>query len=818
MKRYGIAIDGIHDDLYELETIEVDSKKIEEKKRQVKDAQAAVIEWVSRTVTDVEILWEIPISRAKNILGFGVFTEYIQSAVGISHPEAHKYRELTNPLIEQMIREGIIVIPNEKFKTASIENRRKLLNWYRQLSKEEKYALPIFGNKISFGKMSSGQFPIKINSLKLHVVKEALDFIHKDLEKIGLINPNYKSVAERTNEADINRKNPLESQISRFNRLAATNLNTASNFFVPSESEPFIQVEQLFASQCKAIYSESGRSNYRIASSSFINFLSELYGTGPLKIMEVIDEHTLSRYRKYLEQKIISKEISSHHANTTLSSVRKTLSRLTQVRDMEYSFFDINGFATSRETDTKKPFTMNERIQILDAIEKGLIESRASLTPYEKTGIGRNPLDKKGFIIRGLSTLENARWLFENLLMCKPVHYNTAKSSIEKSFLRIIANSDKGLSKIYDEWGVTPIVHVDILTPYLLRLAQITGLNVDPLLSLNMNDYVDSHPATSRPCLRYWKERSDGHKEYHLDLFNAELTWLTSSQTKSVKIIFEELDQLTSGIRQDIEDDAFKDRLFIYQSDSTKKHGRVSPILGNKQINAKALEASLSRFVEKYNLKNDAGEPLTLTISRFRPTFVSEMLKNGVPLREIQLMLGHSSIQTTIGYLDSLDLNSISRIKINDKLREIHQSTLDKQIEKLPEDIKSKNNHELVTSFHTPLAECRNIFDPPDFVKNLSSYIPGTPCSQYNKCLGCDNVIITAKNLPEIFAMKRDYTLLVEHNRVMDTPYGHVISENLELIKGITDPELSDFSLEDLENGQRLAEYIETTTLVDGVI
>ena len=66
--------------------------------------------------------------------------------------------------------------------------------------------------------------------------------------------------------------------------------------------------------------------------------------------------------------------------------------------------------------------------------------------------------------------------------------------------------------------------------------------------------------------------------------------------------------------------------------------------------------------------------------------------------------------------------------------------------------------------------------------------------------------------------MKRDYILLIEHTRVMDTPYGQVISENMELIKGITDPELSDFSLEDLENGQRLAEYIETTTLVDGVI
>ena len=91
---------------------------------------------------------------------------------------------------------------------------------------------------------------------------------------------------------------------------------------------------------------------------------------------------------------------------------------------------------------------MNERLQILDAIEKGLSESRKALKPYKKTGLGSNPLDEKGSVIRGLSTLENARWLFENRLMCKPVHYNTAKSPIEKSFLRIINDSDKGLIEV----------------------------------------------------------------------------------------------------------------------------------------------------------------------------------------------------------------------------------------------------------------------------------------------------------------------------------------------------------------------------------
>lgn len=812
------TIDEIHENLFKIGIIGEDFRTVTERKRPIKDVKSSVIEWVSKVVEDVDALWEIPISKANTPLGFNVAVGHIQSAIGIAESSAIKNREFAYPLIEKMIQKGILVIQDEPYEVAGIENRRQLLNWYRHLSEQEKHKLPIHGNQISFTRMSSEQRPIKKSCLQLSDVKDALHSIHQDLEKLGVINTNYKSVAERSHEKRVNQQEFNETQKERFNRLATKKLNTTTDFLDPSNSEPFIQIEQLFASQSNTVPSESGKNNYSNACMLFIKFLSESYGTTPLRITAVFDEHLFSRYRKYLEEKIICEEITSHHATTTLSSVRKALKRLTQLRDMEYHFFDVNGFDANRETDIKKPFSKNERFQILDAIEKSLEESRSSLIPYRITGVGKNPLDQNGNRIRGLSTLENAQWILENLLECKPVHNNTAQSPIEKSFLQIINNSSKGLIEVYKEWGVTPMVGVDILLPYLLRLAQVTGLNTDSLLSLDIDDYEPCHPATSRPCLRYWKERSDGHKEYHLDLFNAQLTWLTSTQAKSVKEIFQEVIQLTSSFRQHIEDDVLENRLFIYQSNSTKKHRRVSPIFGNEGGNAKALGDSLARFVDKYSLKNDKGEPLTLTISRFRPTFVSEMLNSGVSLREIQLMLGHSSIQTTIRYLDSLDFNSISREKLNDKLKEIHQSTLDGQTEELTQKVESKNDAELVVTFHTPLAECKNIFDPPDFVKNLPSYTSGTPCSQYNKCLSCDNVIITAKNLPEIFAMQRDYTLLTEHTRVMDTPYGYVIRENLELIKGIIDPELSDFSIKELEDGQRLAEYIETTILVDGAI
>jgi integrase len=812
------VIDYIHEDLHNLGIISADFKTIKSRKRAIKDAKSVISQWVSTISDDIDAMWDIPVTKANTDLGFNVAIEHIQTVLGISESSANNYRELAYPLTQKMIEKGILVYPKGNSGAGAVESRRKLLNWYRKLNLKEKSQLPIFGNKISLGKMHTKQSPITQSDLRFDIVKDAWDFIHKDLEKLGLLNTNYKSVSERNHERKKLLDIPRETMKERFNRLATLKLNSVLDFIEPSELEPFIQIEQLFASQMKTLPSNSGRSNYTNACGLFVEFLSELYGSSPLRIIDTFDEYLLSKYRSYLEDKIIQNNISSHHANTILSSVRMTFNRLTKVKNLEYSFFDVQGFDVHRQTDTKKPFSKNERIQILEAIEKAISETQLSLEPYKKTGIGINPLDQHGNRIKGLSNLDNARWLFENFLDCKPVHHNTAKTHIEKAFLSIIKDSKKGLNEVYEEWGVTPMIGIDLLVPYILRLAQVTGLNTDSILSLDIKDFETRHPATSRPCLRYWKERSDGYKEYHLDLIKAKITWLTESQSSSVKEIFKQVIQMTSCIRENIEDSMIKDRLFIYQSNSTKKHGQISSLLGTNEKNASPLGHSIARFIDKYQLKNDHGQPIILTISRFRPSFVSEMLEADVPINEIQLMLGHSSLHTTIGYIDSLDFNSISRKRLNEKLMEIHQSTLNSRSEEKIKTIEIKNEEELGVTFKTNLAACRNIFDPPDFVKKMASYTPGTPCSQYNKCLSCDNVIITANYLPELFAMKRDYLAILENSRVMDTPYGKIIKENLELLSYITDPETSDFSKEELEIGKNRSNYLGSTITIDGVV
>lgn len=786
------------------------------KKSLNKNYESMMSLWVSTTMQDIEAMWEIPITKSDSKIGFNVSIDYLRSIMGCSENVALKNRHLAIPLIEKMIEEDILVPLDTGKYIAAIEYRRKLLNWYRKLSIETKRELPVFGNKILFSKLPKESNPLGKKALEFKLVQQTLHLIYTDLMQIGVLDANYKTIAEREHDKIMNPIIESETRTELFERLGQLELKNVKDFYNPTAEDPFIQVEQLFASQIKTVSAASTINNYMNACKNLIKFFVHSKVKTPLFIVETFDEHLLSRFRHYLQTQIINKQVTSYYANSMLSAVRKTLNRLTMLNDFSYKFFDVEGFDTVRQTDIKRPFSKNERLQLYEAIELALNESRKCLLSYEKAGVGTNPLDEKGNRKRGFSTLDNAQWLFENKLNCKPVFYSPRNSVIEKKFLKIIQDLGLHLYDVYKIWGVSQPIDSDIILPYLLKLAQVTGLNHDSLLNLDIDDYVESHPATLKPCLRYWKERSDGHKEYHLDLFKAELNWLTYSQAKSVKSIFEELISLTENIRQKIQDKSIKNRLFIYQSSSTAMDGRVSTIARKDGSYPICLSNSISKFISKYNLKDDKENPLTLTIGRFRPTFISELLEKDVPLREIQLTLGHSSIRTTISYLDSLDLSLISRNRLNEKITEIHHSTFREEI-KEQSSIKNKDDIETKVFFRTPFGECRNIFNPPDFVKKLSSYVPGNPCSQYNKCLSCKNVIITVQNLPQIFAMRRDYKNLLKNSHVTNTPYGHVIFENLTLIESIIS-EGTDFSPEELENAEKLAEYIENTCLIDGVL
>ncbi|CAM3543403.1 site-specific integrase [Pseudoalteromonas maricaloris] len=769
--------------------------------------------YVAEIKTNPDKAWEIPVgNKAKKDDYYAMASHALLSkeldistqALGGKTSAAKSYVPLMKELNDIMINEGVLI---ERTIASALELRRITMLWWKGLSEEEKLNLDHFGNSIKFKKYIKGWRGGK----NYEKVIELGEQLNKELIDKGVLRDDYLSVKDRDKLLDKEFIPKQEATAQRWRELEALSLESIEDLLDPNSSEePFVQLKQLVANVMASYSAKSSKSNFRDGYKHMCAFLEKSNVDTSSHLKDILSEYLLVRFKQdYVTPKLEDESLSPLTVPTLISSIRTILKRARALKGLDFhGYIDVEIEAKGRTTDSYKPYGKQERDDIDSAIKKDIDVTNALRKPYEKVAVGTYPLDNKGHLKQGFGTIENARYLFEEHLNCTPVYFNSAKTIEEKGFLKIVGKLELGLHEIYKSWGVLSIVDADVIAPFAFRLAQITGMNADPIFDLCINDFVKSHETIAKPCLRYWKERSTGEKELLLDLFEAKLQWLSKKQSIEVQSIFEVVIGLTAEIRKEA-DDSIKDKLFIFKSTGQTTYGEIKSF-----SNSKNNTGIYRNFVNRHSLRNEDGEPLLFSISRFRPTFVSEMLEAGVSIREIQLMLGHSNIQTTMNYLDRLDFNRFAREKLSEALSKIHQRTIvPKNDKSVPSE--ERNNPDRII-FTTPLSGCANIFSPPDFIRNMPSYVEGQACSQYNKCLSCENVLLAANHLPMLFAMRRDYLILTQRNRIMETPYGYVIEENLALLDEVLNPKKSDFSIEDLERAERLAVY-EETAIVDGV-
>lgn len=696
----------------------------------------------------------------------------------------------------------------------------KLLGWYTSLSEDERRELPVYGNKIGVRSLARQvrQFSNIGKLVDYPSVRSALQWINEQHLNDGYLDPDYRPVDIRPSKKSEKSDSSLGEKSREFKRLSNVRVIHVDDLEVASPSRLFQSIRHLFA------YAASFNDNWRGSMNAFDyfeQFLTEGGLEGTEDLFETLGAFSLVRYRSWLSDKIVEKVISPATANTVLSKARICCKSLVGMAGAEkFVYYDVEGFDPVRVTDLYRPYTLSERDRIARAVKEDIELYNRLAKPYVKSGLGCDPYDDDQSRIKiGYATLDNMRWVFENHLKCVVPTADELKlpgyaSSFVKTINRLVGN----VKPVYQSWGVLPNVDQAVITPYVIRLAQVTGLNADSLKWLDLDDYAPYHPVTRRPCLRYWKERSCGEKLYHLDLVSADITWLTSAQSVEVSKIFDDVKYLTSRFRSEAPEE-LAGKLFIWKSTGNNSFGKIKGLATAKPTIVARL---FSEYSKGKGLVDDNGEPLGLSASRLRPSFISELIDKGVSPREVQVILGHAKLRTTIAYLDRMDFNRFARKKLDAAIATLHADAVREAITELVDDesrVSDPKKPELDPQiiFKTPLADCANIFNPPEFVRRLASYVPGTPCAMYNKCLACDNSIITVAHLPQLFAMNRDYNRLVEVSRVMDTPYGVVVKENMSLLKKILDPSLSDFSEDELRSAQRLSEYIETTILIDGV-
>jgi len=785
----------------------VNKKSVTLTNRHDKGAEATrrVRKWVSHIRRNQERLFSVKLASTHNTeFGVSVSRPWIQSALRLSSHEYIQSIEIINSIIPLVFKRGIIV---EGCQSWGYEARRELLTWFNSLNEEQLEEIRIRNNKISFSYIKD-RIPAVGEARDSENVKAAIKDINEKLLSLGLIEnkETFISWSQRNEETDKGYHNRAADRKKEWDRLENIKIASADDLVEPSDEFPYIQIRQIFARLMRNVASQS-RSHKRDAYHKFSEYLISEFGNEKFYLSQDINQYTLARYKTHLRILIIDKKISPQYGTQALSEVRRMLDAVRKIKGINIEpILEVAGFSPVRSTNRYRPFSDSERKELFRAIDLEIEERRPLLAGYVKQESGSCPWDERYHFIRGMSVDENAKWVFENVFDCEVV--TTRKDSSKEAKFASLLIKLGGVHETYTRWGVISRPDKGFILPYVLKLSQLTGMNYQSISSLEIGDYVEEHPATGRPCVRYWKERSTGAKECHLDIFKARLSWLNAKQSKEVKKVFEEVKILTKNVRLKAVGDTSK-LLFIYQG----HNGEARDVMASGLF-----FGALKEFSNKYDIRDDDGERINLNFARFRPTLVSELIENGCSLREIQLMLGHSNMTTTASYLDRLDFNTKSRKKIFKAISEIHKHVFKGEPEAVS-DTSDKDKIKVdVITFKTPLASCSNIFDPPDFIKSLESYVPGTPCGSYNRCLSCDNVMITKNNLPELFSMHRDYISLIENKNIMATPYGRVVEENLGLLNEILDPELSDFDEEELKEGREKSLFMATSVAAEGVV
>ncbi len=388
-----------------------------------------------------------------------------------------------------------------------------------------------------------------------------------------------------------------------------------------------------------------------------------------------------------------------------------------------------------------------------------------------------------------------------------------SKSSNKRARFYRLAGKLGGLRNFYQSLGVIDLVDYQIIGSLLMKLSIETGLNPCSLFSLKIDCLSEKDLLTGMPIIKFVKYRSGGARDLYISLKDKDLEIqdLKQKQYLIIKKTIERTLAITNKFRSRAPAH-LTEKLFIYESRSPRKFGEIIA------FDEKSSHDFCQYLKVTYKLlAGDQKSPLPLMLVRFRATKLTQMVKEGRDIFEIQATAVHGSVKTTFiyFYLRSMEpkLADQDRKGLEGIWNNIKNSTIS---------VDNKSLYDGKETFKGVFSNCKNVFDPPEEVMRLKGYHKGQACTYYNMCLTCKNVIITVNHLP-ILINYREELLLADSIATNEAPLAQQNKRMLSIMNSLLDEEKSMFSKDDLRIARVKAEltrgeYIDPTFYVPSKI
>lgn len=657
------------------------------------------------------------------------------------------------------------------------------------------------------------------NSWEEPLIKELLSKILERMIKLGF-GPDYISPS---------------IEISIWNELKKIPFEGLKDLVRPNDyKQPYVQIVQAATQSKTFTKNERGDESYfKKAVAIFLEFLASQKIGVKEKLKYIFnDEYLGIRFKEWI--KINYLETKRIKVNTARKYISAFNSILTLVKGIDPLFL-----AETRKIDQNfegsvdkelyaMPFSDTERFQLEEAIDqevkwaKRFTEAYIPLTLAEKEQVEKNLFHANGFNSRAESTINSVKWYYEkkfplkstnkvldgddllNFSGTKTNNKNKYFQGFEAKALKSYFNKDNSntTNRYYQAFDV---LHVSTnwnlesqLLPFILKILEVTGLNITPLYDLTVNSLERKDHISKQPVLRYWKNRSSGGKRLHLPLLNSNFTELNSSAFYELQDCFDNILRITKFYRE-LANEKDRNILILIPIFESGSKAKVIGAQTLKDKRAKTFKKTINKFAQKYELKTDSGEVLNVVLRRFRPTLVSKMLKNGDSIIKISHALGHKNISTTYLYLEEHDLMGFINEKIERVLKNIHKKSFKPEVER-----PTVSEIPIQTKMPMATCDCRNPLEPPDSIMKSSDLIQGQICTQYNKCLFCSHAVISTHHLPTIFMIQ------IKHERNLDeiegSPLEKTVREELKFLKDHVTGKGSPFNRQQLKEAKELAE------------